>query len=178
MPNIFPIQKQQEYPVFGHFNDCYGETLIEYCPLLNQFQINILTVDEYSDFSADLPAIDGVESQPFSSFIRKDGEKADTSIAGIVICEPLIESIGFNETEQYAAIAHEIGHILYFFLDYKERYPGSQGEEIFSDTIATRIGLSAGMLSVIDKLERCGLYSDVLSRFGMRKVMLGGNADA
>ena len=77
-----------------------------------------------------------------------------------------------NEKEQFASIAHEIGHILYFFMNNKADYPGQQGEEIYCDSIASKIGLTAELLSTIIKLENSGLFPDPASRFGMRKLVL------
>lgn len=172
MARLFPINMQQEHPIFGRFNDCYGDILVGYCQLLNKFQINILTVEEYNLFPGDIPQIEDIDSQPFASFIKKDDFDAETTIAGIVFCPPIIERIGLNEKEQFASIAHEIGHILYFFMNNKADYPGQQGEEIYCDSIASKIGLTAELLSTIIKLENSGLFPDPASRFGMRKLVL------
>lgn len=172
MTNLFPIQQQQEYPVFGLFNALYGDALVNYCPLLGKFQIGILTVDEYKALPGGTPLIDDIEIEAFASFIQKNGDTADTTYAGIVFNPALIDLFGLTEPEQHACIAHEIGHILYFFLDNKSDYPGPQGEEIYCDTIASKIRLSDSILSSIEKLETSGVYTDTSKRFGMRKIMI------
>lgn len=172
MTNLFSTQKQHEYPVFGRFNARHGVSLAEYCPLLNKFQINVLTVPEYQGLPEGTPVIDGIEIQPFASFITKYGDTADTTNAGIVINIPIIEQLGFTELEQHSAIAHEIGHILFFFLDNKVNYPGSCGEEIYCDSIAVRIGLSVELLSTIEKIENSGMFPDSTICFEIRKLII------
>lgn len=172
MVNLFSIQQQQEYPLFGRFNARYGDVLVDYCPLLSKFLINVLTVPDYKGLPDGAPVIDDIEIQPFASFITKYGETADTANAGIVINTPIIEQLGFTEPEQHSAIAHEIGHILFFFLDNKANYPGPCGEEIYCDSIAARIGLSVELLSTIEKLENSGLFPDSTSCFEIRKLII------
>lgn len=172
MHTLFPGQKQQEHPIFGRFNAIYGETLVDYCSLLSKFQINVLTVEEYKALPEGTPLIDDIEKEAFACFIRKDGDTADTTNAGIVYNSSLIDRFGFTEPEHYACIAHEIGHILYFFLDNKNDYSGPQGEEIYADRLSCRISLAEQMLKVLNKLEESGLYSDPISRFGMRKLII------
>lgn len=172
MAQLFSSQKQLVYPLFGRFNQEYGDALVTICPLLRKFEIDILTVEEYQALPEGTPLIEDITSQTFANFLQKDGDTADTTRAAIIYNATLIEQIGFTEPEQHAAIAHEIGHMLYFFLENKSDYPGPQGEEIYCDTIASRIGLSAPMLSALEKLETCGMFPNSLSRFGIRKVFL------
>ena len=119
-----------------------------------------------------MPRIEDIDTQPYAMYIYNDSQSAETTTAGIVFNDPLIKSLSLTKEEQFASIAHEIGHILYYYLENKDAYPNTQGEEIFADKIACEIGLSASLLSVIDKLENSGWYSDILSRFGMRKMLL------
>jgi hypothetical protein len=172
MTSLFPAKKQIEYPVFGRFNHLYGDALIKICSLLEKFTIEIYTVEEYKALSIDVSQILDIDKQTFANFIQKYGETAGTTQAAIIFNADLIRQMNFSEREQYASITHEIGHFLYFFLDDKSNYSGGQGEEIYCDMIASRIGLSKDLLSAIKKLESSGAYPDSLSRFGMRKIML------
>lgn len=172
MAQLFSSQKQLVYPLFGRFNQEYGDALVTICPLLRKFEIDILTVEEYQALPEGTPLIEDITSQTFANFLQKDGDTADTTRAAIIYNATLIEQIGFTQPEQHAAIAHEIGHVLYFFLENKTNYPDPQGEEIYCDTIASRIGLSVPMLSALEKLETCDMFSKSLSCFDMRKVFL------
>ena len=86
--------------------------------------------------------------------------------------EPIIKNLKLTESEQLAAIAHEIGHILFFFLENKEDYPVPNGEEIYCDSIACKIGLSAEMLSIIIKLINDKNYSEFSCSLYIRKNIL------
>lgn len=117
MAQLFSSQKQLVYPLFGRFNQEYGDALVTICPLLRKFEIDILTVEEYQALPEGTPLIEDITSQTFANFLQKDGDTADTTRAAIIYNATLIEQIGFTEPEQHAAIAHEIGHMLYFFLE-------------------------------------------------------------
>lgn len=172
MSSLFTPKEQIEHPVFGRFNHLYGDALFKICPLLKKFSIKIYTVKEYKALTNDVPQILDIDTQTFANFIQKSGDTADTTQAAIVFNAALIRQMNFSEREQYASIAHEIGHFLYFFLDDKSIYSGVKGQEIYCDIIASRIGLSEDLFSAIEKLESSGIYSDSLSRFGMRKILL------
>ena len=173
MANLFPIQQQQEYPIFGRFNVRYGDTLADNCPPLQEFQIAIFTKEEFEANPRDLPAIDLDENDAFACSSDKKEDAASSTKAGIIFNQAAIESLGLTEEEQYAAIAHEIGHIIYRFSDKKEQFPKGQGEEIFADSIAAEIGLANEILSVIEKMEKEFYYDENKeSRFGMRKKYL------
>ena len=174
MINLFPIQKQQEYPLFGRFNALYGEALTEYCPLLKDFQIDILTVEEYRANPGNLPIIEINEEDAFACSSDLQEDDAAFTTAGIIFNQDCIDRLGFTEEEQYAAIAHEIGHIIYRFSCLKEQFFGPQGKEIYADKVPCEIGLAKQMLSSIQKLESSGWFSNTLSRFGMRKKVITG----
>lgn len=172
MTNLFPIQKQQEHPIFGRFNALYGDILAENCPPLQDFQISIFTKEEFEANPGDLPVIDLDENDAFACSSDKQGEAASSTKAGIIFNQAAIAHLRLSEDEQYAAIAHEIGHIIYRFYDKKEQFPKGQGEEIFADSIAAEIGLPEELLSLLEKMENSGLFPNSESRFGMRKKYL------
>lgn len=170
--NIFQPDNLNKYPIFQYFNNCYYLNLTKYCYLLQNFQIKIITVEEYLKKLDTLPIIESVEIQPFASYIYKTSNKIEHTNAGIIINEPIIKNLKLTESEQLAAIAHEIGHILFFFLENKEDYPGPNGEEIYCDSIACKIGLSAEMLSIIIKLINDKNYSEFSCSLYIRKNIL------
>lgn len=172
MVNLFPIEKQQEHPIFGRFNALFGEKLVDYCSLLGKFQINVYSTEEYKRLPGDIPRIEDIDKQVFASFIVKYGVTADTTEAGIVYSELLLSTLRLNEAELFAAIAHEVGHILYFFLENKANYPGPQGEEVYSDGLACRLGLASPMLSTLKKIENSGICPYSESLFFTRKSII------
>lgn len=169
MTNLFPIQKQQEHPIFGRFNARYGDIIVEHCPPLNKFQINVLTVEEFRKNPGELPVIeiDDADAFAYSSDLQDD-DVASTK-AGIIFNQSRIDALGLTEEEQYAAIAHEIGHIIYRFSSLKQMFPGEQGQEIYAEEAACIIELASPLFSLLDKLEHSGFYSDAQRRFGSRK---------
>lgn len=175
MTNLFPIEKQAAFPLFGRFTHAYRNEFFSRWPLLESFDIDIFTVDEYLGLPNEIlrkVMIDDIREQSFASFIYKKEVAIETTNAGIIYNESLIRQLGLTESEQFAAIAHEIGHILYFFLENKRDYPELQGEEIYADKLACEIGLAAEMLSTIEKLERSGISRDPINQFRMRKCMI------
>lgn len=166
--NIFPIQQQQEHPLFGRFNALYGGIIADNCPPLQEFQIAILSKEEFETNPGDLPVIDLDENDAFACSSDRQEEAILSTKAGIIFNQAAIDNLELTEEEQYAAIAHEIGHIIYRFFDKKEQFPKGQGEEIFADSIAAEIGLAEELLSLLEKMVSSGLFQDSVSRFGMR----------
>ena len=59
--------------------------------------------------------------------------------------------------EMYAAIAHEVGHVIFFFKEEKENK--KDFEEIICDYYACLMGLAESLVSLLNKLIRSGDYS-------------------
>ena len=173
MFDLFPEQEQRDYPIFGKFSHYYGGTLISICHLLTKFKIHVYTLEQYLAFADNFPKIEDVENQLFACFVKNDTPHAETTVAGLVFTQSLIDELELTESEQFAAIAHEIGHILYFYLENKNSYPS---EEVYADSVACRIGLKDSILSVIDKLICCGKYQDLANQLEIRKMFIS-NAD-
>jgi hypothetical protein len=172
MFDLFPKQEQQDYPIFGKFCHHYGSKITSICYLMTKFKIHVYTLDQYFASADDLPKIEDVQNQLFACFVKNDTMRAETTVAGIVFTQSLIDELGLTESEQFAAIAHEIGHILYFYSKNRDLYSSGQGEEIYADAIACKIGLADSMLSTIVKLERSKMYSDNQSLFNIRKTFI------
>lgn len=172
MVNLFSIQKQQEHTIFGRFNALYGDTIVDKWPQLAKFTIQVLTTEEFKADKHGLPPVDDIEEQPFFCSSNQTEAKAETTVAGIMFNPQLIASYGLTEEEQIASIAHEIGHIILRFREKDGNYEQPQSIEIFADKIACQIGLAKPLLSAIERIENSGVFSDCLSLFGMRKLMI------
>ena len=169
MFDLFPEQEQQDYPIFGKFSHYYGGKVTSICHLLTKFKIRIYTLEKYLVCADNLPQIEDVDNQLFACFVKNDTPHAETTVEGIVFTQSLIDELELTESEQFAAIAHEIGHILYFYLENKDSYPC---EEIYADSIACRIGLSNPTISIIDKLISSGKYQDLEKQLEIRKKVV------
>ena len=174
MFDLFPEQELQDYPIFGKFSHYYGGKVTSICHLLTKFKIHIYTLEKYLACADNLPKIEDVDNQLFACFVKNDTPHAETTVAGIVFTQSLIDELELTESEQFAAISHEIGHILYFYLENKDSYPC---EEVYADSVASRIGLKDLILSVIDKLICCGKYHDLDNQLRMRKLYISNTAN-
>ncbi len=172
MAQLFSIHDQKEHPIFGLFNKRYGDTIVARWPQIGGFTIRILTTEEFKVNTHGLPPVEDIEEQPFFCSSDQEDIRVETTKAGIIFNQALIDQVGLTEEELLASIAHEIGHIVLRFRDKDGMYEQPQSEEIFADGIACQIGLARPLLSTIEKLESCGLFTDVLSRFGMRKLII------
>ncbi len=169
MFDLFPEQEQQEYPIFRKFCLYYGSRITYICHLLTKFKIHVFTIYKYLSIEDNLPQIEDVENQLYACFVKNETAHAETTVAGIVFSQSLIDKLDLTEPEQFAAIAHEVGHILYFFLENKDSYPS---EEVYADSVACRIGLKDSILSVIGKLIHCGMYQDLEHQLMIRKMFI------
>ena len=114
MINLFPEADQLKYPIFKLFNQNYGDKIVSICPILTKYQVHVYTADEYLAQPQEIPKIEDIHDQSFASVVFKYQESAESTFAGIVYNKPLINKLCFTKDEQYAAISHEIGHILFF----------------------------------------------------------------
>lgn len=64
----------------------------------------------------------------------------------IFLSEKEIGKLGLSDPEIFAAIAHELGHILY------HTHPWAYDSEQRADTLAAQLGLRDQMISVIEKI--------------------------
>lgn len=68
-----------------------------------------------------------------------------------------IGKMGFSYPEQFAAIAHEIGHVAYGTL------PFGSDAETRADSFAAEIGLGSQMINVIERIIMSRKYRDITS---------------
>ena len=137
------------------FNKNFSDKVISICPLLSKFQIHI--VKHYD--SQYLVETKFNPNDIFAYYLKKESICASTIYAEIIVNEDLCIKLQLTKNELFAAIAHEIGHIIMFFHTEKEQFQG-QAEEIYCDTYACRIGLSDSLITLLNKMIDSGLYSE------------------
>ena len=138
---------------FDTFNSEYALKAISICNILSKFQI--IAVD-YND-SLYVDKIDLKDYEAFGFYINKVGIEPSSTYAEIIVNERVCERMGLSEQEMIAAIAHEVGHIIFYFKTNKEDFQG-QGEEVCCDTYACRMGLAIPLCSLLEKLIDSGDY--------------------
>jgi hypothetical protein len=153
------IENHSSINVFDEFDKRYSEKAIDICSLLSKFTIHIYTIEQYNSEKdkKQLPDVD-LEESPLAFGIYNFGENASTTLAVIVIDEDYCNRLEFNNDELLAAMAHEVGHIIFFFLTNKEMYSKSI-EEIKADEYAAIMGLGVPLVSAICKMIDIGLYN-------------------
>lgn len=145
---------------FDIFESKYKDALYHHYTHLSEFVIHCYTFDQYSQLP-NVPNITNCNNDTFAYAIycSKDSKFCDT-FAAIVYSPEQCNSKSFNIEEYFAAIAHEVGHIIHYF---NENLNGANELviELKADSIATELGLSDHLKSVLLKLKESGLYNDV-----------------
>ena len=142
---------------FDTFNREYALKAISICNILSKFQI--IAVD-YND-SLYVDKIDLKEYEAFGNYINKEEYDASSTYAEIIVNEIVCSKFRLSEPEIMAAIAHEIGHIVFFFKSDKEQYVG-QAEEVYCDQFVCKIGLAKPLYTLLNKLVLSGDYQEEL----------------
>lgn len=142
-------------PAVDRFEEIYSQSAIDICCILEKFTISVISSDTYLKMSEAGP--DLIQS-PFSECINKKGHDASSTEAYIIINQSYCDSLNLTEEEMMAAIAHEIGHIIFFFLENKEIYSKSC-EEVKADGYAKIMGLEDPLKSVLHKMKNSDLFS-------------------
>ncbi len=141
------------------FNSEYAEKTINICPLLSKFQI---VVSVYSE-SKHKEQIRLERYDAFGCHINcKDG-RASSTYAEIFVNIDTLSQLCLTKLELFAALAHEIGHIMLFFHEHKEQFVGL-GVELYCDQITCRIGLATPLKSLLEKLIQSELLPDELEQ--------------
>ena len=142
---------------FDTFNREYALKAISICSILGKFQI--IAVD-YND-SLYVDKKDLKEYEAFGNYINKEEYGVSSTCAEIIVNEIVCSKLRLSEPEIMAAIAHEIGHIVFFFKSDKEQYVG-QAEEVYCDQFACKIGLAKPLYTLLNKLVLSGDYQEEL----------------
>ncbi|MDD6002096.1 MAG: hypothetical protein PUC50_07910 [Bacteroidales bacterium] len=141
--------------IIDSFNNTeYGDKLIAICPILKRATINVVNYQESKYLKAS-----GFNNNDAWVCYIPERESIDSPIyAEILTNKDMIQQLNLSENEQFAAIAHEIGHIItYFRTDYKQL--DDEKKEMTSDNYACRIGLTESLSSLLNKLIVSGDYS-------------------
>ena len=145
---------------FNLFEELYESNLYAVCNLLEKFSINVHTIGGYKDLlekDSKIPVVEDIDKNLFGCYILKETNDARNTISGIIINDELCSSLKLTISDKLAAIAHEIGHIMFFFLENKQI-----DEELKADEFACKIGLSLELLGLLDKIKGANMYSNTI----------------
>lgn len=148
---------------FDTFEEMYKSNVYSVCNLLKKFSINVHTIGEYKDLleiTPKLPVIENIDKDLLGCYILKGTNDAKDTISGIIINEELCSRLELTTNDKLAAIAHEIGHIFFFFLENKPI-----DEELKADEFACKMGLSIELLGLLEKIKRANIYDEATTKY-------------
>lgn len=154
---------------FNTFEEMYKSNVYSVCNLLNKFSINVHTIDEYKDLleiTPKIPVVKNIDKHLFGCYVLKETNDAIDTISGIIINEELCSQLQLSANDKLAAIAHEIGHIFFFFLENKPIE-----EELKADEFACKIGLSIELLELLEKIKGANIYNEATTKYLERRSM-------
>ena len=146
------ITNKTDLSIFDSFNRDYSINAISLCPELAD--IEIIAVHHYNSNQSARKII--TEKDTFAYFLDSN---ITPKYAEIIINVEACELFELTDQEQHAAIAHEIGHVI-FQLSSQKDYFQDQIEELFSDDYACKIGLKSSLLSILNKFVNSGFYTE------------------
>lgn len=114
------------------------------------------TVEEILSTSKDLLI-------PFKG-LKEDNIESSTEVS--MLYDIVYLQLELTTNDKLAAIAHEIGHIIYFFLENKPI-----DEELKADEFACKIGLSRELLGLLGKMKKANIYDETTSKYLERRLM-------
>ena len=158
-------------PIYDTCELKYADKITSKNNILNKIHIEVTNIEDYLKQQNYLPIIENVEEQVMSCYILKKEESITSTIAGIVINPSFIERLSLSEQEIMACLAHEIGHIAYFFIENKKCY-NSFYQETYADEYALTIGLEEHLCSVLNKLIQSELYCENFKKMISTRIKL------
>lgn len=135
--------------VFDLLTEKYSDTIINKYPQLNSFHIHCYTCSEYL-VTPNLPTLKDYQNTPYiticdDAHIDKDGK----IFAAIIICPEILQVLNLSINETFAAICHEIGHIVHYG---NTALHDGWFKECCCDEVAIHVGLAKELASVLQKL--------------------------
>lgn len=159
-----------DFKEFNTFEEIYKSNVYSICDLLKKFSINVHTIGEYKKLlviAPQLPTIKNIDKDLFGCYILKETNDAKDTISGIIINEELCSQLELTTKDKLAAIAHEIGHIFFFFLKNKPI-----DEELKADEFACKMGLSIELLGLLEKIKKANIYDEATSKYLEWRLMI------
>lgn len=146
--------------IFTIFEKRYLNEIYSRYPHIQHIIIKCYTQEQYAELG-EKEFINSIEHDAFAYSISRN--KDNSVSASIIYSSTLCEQIGLSDVEQFACIAHEVGHIIHYF---NENLNGANELviEMKADSIATELGLSSHLKSVLQKLRDSGMYSHLQCR--------------
>lgn len=137
---------------FNSFEELYKSNVYSVCNLLKKFSINVHTIFEYKnllEIHPKLPVIEDIDKDLFGCYVLKETNDAKDTISGIIINEDLCSQLKLTTNDKLVAIAHEIGHIMFFFIENKQI-----NEEIKADEFACKNGTLGGIIRTFEETSK------------------------
>lgn len=95
----------------------------------------------------------------FGYYILKETNDVKDTISGIIINEELCSQLELTINDKLVAIAHEIGHIIFSFLE------KTIDEDLKADEFACKMGLSVALRGLLEKMRGANMYMRLLLSF-------------
>lgn len=135
---------------------------------------HICNVEIHCYFSNDyqklenVPTFESLEHDPFAFACNRVG---DIVVAHIIYSQEICKALNLDTCELFAAIAHEIGHIIHYF-NSSIRIDDIVLQEIKADEIVKFLGLSSSMIKLLRKLLSSDGFSDYQKQTMQKRIML------
>lgn len=151
------------------FDEYYSDAFFGICNLLEKFKIKVVDAVNFTvpETFKDDPDAEGME--PLRNFIQKTEYDASSTDATIVVDFALCDKIGIKGNMLLASIAHEVGHVIFFFLSNNETYD-NEAEEMKADTYAKKVHLDIPLIESLKLLINSGYYPVELCDQMMRRI--------
>ena len=127
---------------------------------------NIAIVDKFIGMYGDSPVMKRNAAKVIFRKLRAEDNDYKDIMARlgneVYISEEEVAKFGFTEAEIYAAIAHELGHVVYATRGWD---PDCEQR---ADSFSAELGLGESMINIIEKLIYCRRYPRQVSQFVAR----------
>ncbi len=143
--------------IFDDFGRKYKHNIYEQYPHLLNVNIHYCYSNQYSQLD-NVPVIEFLDNDlfAFSCCRNKDTNRVD---AYIIYSPDNCNSLNLTTEEKYAAISHEIGHIIHFFNESLNGQPEII-HELKADEVVSFLGLSNPLSNLLSKLITSNYYTE------------------
>ena len=152
------FQNVNDLPVVTDFEALYGQQLCNSCPELTNIDIRIYTDKQGNGW---IKKWDDSNNSPYTS---------NHAVNEIMRSEDVYEKCGFTREEEYAILAHELGHMVMGKRGQKSM--NNLQEEKNADQMAVSLGLSGAMKTAIQKMMDLNIHPENNAEMQQRIAVL------
>lgn len=153
--------------IFDTFEHKYENRIYAQFSHIRNVEIHCYSSNDYQNLE-NVPPFESLENDPFAFACNRIG---DIVVAYIIYSPEICKDLNLDDCEQFAAIAHEVGHIIHYF-NSSIGIDDTMLQEINADEVVKFLDLSSSMIELLRKLLSSDCFTNYQKQTMQKRIML------